>query len=171
MSEDPNTTTQAAGMALEPITTAEGENAQAFELDAPQAHAIGYPEGDQVTPGPVLEEISTNPPPVPGLQVEKPAGSLWHRRDGWPLDSTAGALCWGGFVPMKREELEALNRAVNHARQYIESDRQEKREWKGWTLDEFDQAIEDLDAIRTPQPQALEVGPGALSVTFSFEAR
>lgn len=45
-------------------------------------------------------------------------------------------------------ELEAMNRAINFARSYIESDRQEKREWKGWTLDEFDQACEDLDTIR-----------------------
>jgi hypothetical protein len=41
--------------------------------------APGSPEGSPE--GPALEEISTNPPPVPGLQVEKLAGSLWHRPD------------------------------------------------------------------------------------------
>ena len=40
----------------------------------------GSPEGpEQAATGPALEQISTNPPPVPGLQVEKLAGSLWHR--------------------------------------------------------------------------------------------
>jgi hypothetical protein len=56
-----------------------------------------------------------------------------------------------GTVLVDAGELEALNRAVGHARQYIESDKQEKRAWLGWTLDEFDQAIEDLDSLRASQ--------------------
>jgi soluble cytochrome b562 len=51
-------------------------------------------------------------------------------------------------ITVPKEEFEAMERAISRARQYIESDRMKKREWKGWTLDEFDQAIEDLDTIR-----------------------
>jgi len=46
------------------------------------------------------------------------------------------------------EEWEELNRAFNHARNYIASDRQEGCEQKGWTLDEFDAACERVDSIR-----------------------
>lgn len=53
-----------------------------------------------------------------------------------------------GWITVDAEEWEELNHAFNHARNYIASDRQEGREWKGWTLDEFDAACERVDSIR-----------------------
>ncbi len=50
-----------------------------------------------------------------------------------------------GHVVVDAEELADLREAVAHAKEYIRSDRQMKREWKGWTLDEFDAACERLD--------------------------
>ena len=51
-------------------------------------------------------------------------------------------------------EWETMNEAITHARSYIEGDRKEGREWKGWTLDEFDAACERLDAIRARRKTA-----------------
>lgn len=50
-----------------------------------------------------------------------------------------------GHVVVDVEELADLREAIAHAREYIRSDRQMKRERKGWTLDEFDAACERLD--------------------------
>ena len=59
-------------------------------------------------------------------------------------------------VAVDAEEWEELNSALNHARNYIVSDRQDGREWKGWTLDEFDGACERIDSIRAARQEEKE---------------
>lgn len=61
-----------------------------------------------------------------------------HRQDRIQLERDGGV----------ETEWDVMNEVIIHARNYIESDRKEKREWKGWTLDEFDAACERLDALR-----------------------
>jgi len=67
-----------------------------------------------------------------------------HRDDRVQLEQDGGV----------ETEWDAMNEAIIHARNYIESDRKEKREWKGWTLDEFDAACERLDKIRAERTKA-----------------
>jgi hypothetical protein len=107
MNNDENPSTQALGQAVDDLTGIAAPGSP----EGPDLVATGLEDVPGNTPGPVLEEISTNPPPVPGLQMEKLAGCLWHWRDGWALDPLHGMPFDGASAELVAE-LTTLARQV-----------------------------------------------------------